>query len=213
MKRSICFAIALGLVMNVHAASTPTPDQALQMLTEGNNSFVNGTSKHVAYLAEAKDKLLEKQTPFAAIVGCSDSRVPPELIFDRGLGELFVIRDAGNVIGPIEQDSVDFAVAGLNVPLVVVLGHQNCGAVKATLDGNGSNVQLGSIVPLIESAFQNCPSMGNRSLVNAIYCNVKQAVATLKQAAPIAMLVQQNKVKVVGAYYEIASGKVIWITD
>src|SRR6267154_4677940 len=93
----------------LHAA-IPTPNKALSLVMEGNNHFVKGEMQHLSYLAEAKNKLLEKQTPFAVIVGCSDSRVPPEVIFDRGLGELFVVRVAGNVLGPIEIDSVEYGV-------------------------------------------------------------------------------------------------------
>lgn len=211
---SIFFLAALTSFAGINAVTpTPTPDQALQMLLEGNDNFVKGNLKHVSYLAEAKDKMLEGQNPFAVIVGCSDSRVPPELIFDRGLGELFVVRDAGNVVGPIEMDSVDFAVGALKVPLVVVLGHQNCGAVKATLAGKAKYPDLGSIIPLIESSLKDCEMIGNSSLADAINCNVSKGVKTLKNAPTIAPLLKEKKVKVVGAYYEIATGKVTLIRD
>jgi carbonic anhydrase len=190
-----------------------TPDKALQMLLSGNDNFFKGELNHVSHLAEAKDKLIDQQTPFAVIVGCSDSRVPPELIFDRGLGELFVVRDAGNVIGNIEMDSVEFAVASLKVPLVIVLGHQNCGAVKAALAGNGKHPELDCIIPLIEDALKNCQVNGEDKLINAIQCNVSKGVATLKNSPTIAPLLKQGKVKIVGAYYEIATGKVKLINN
>ncbi len=139
------------LLLIPHLSSAPvSPDQALQMLMEGNQRFVQGQVLHPSYSAEAKDKLLEQQNPIVAIVGCSDSRVPPELIFDRGLGELFVVRDAGNVVGPIEMDSVEFAAASLKVPLILVLGHQNCGAVKATLSGKQAHPELDNIFPSLK---------------------------------------------------------------
>jgi carbonic anhydrase len=180
---------------------------------EGNDHFVKGAMTHISYLSEAKDKTLDKQTPFAAIVGCSDSRVPPEIIFDRGLGELFVVRDAGNVVGPIEMDSVEFAVASLKVPLVVVLGHQNCGAVTAALSGQEKVPELDNIFPLIDGALKNCKMIGPDKLVSAIYCNVNKSVEILKNSPTIAPILAQKKVKVVGAYYEISSGKVHLISD
>jgi carbonic anhydrase len=199
------FGCALSLAAS---AASLTPEKALEQLLEGNAHFVSNTSVHDSYLKEAKDNLLEKQTPFAAIVGCSDSRVPPELIFDTGLGELFVIRDAGNVVGPIEMDSAEFAAASLKVPIIVVLGHQNCGAVKATLVGRENVPELDNIFPLIDAALHQCKMDEKDVLVNAIKCNVKKGVETLKQSPSIAPLLEQKKVKVVGAYYEIATGKV-----
>jgi carbonic anhydrase len=201
------FNCALPIALS-SAGPMPTPEKALEQLLEGNAHFVNNTSVHLSYLTEAKDNLLEKQTPFAAIVGCSDSRVPPELIFDTGLGDLFVIRDAGNVVGPIEMDSAEFAAATLKVPIIVVLGHQNCGAVKATLVGRENVPELDNIFPLIDAALHQCKIDEKDVLVNAIKCNVKKGVETLKQSPSIAPLLQQKKVKVVGAYYEIATGKV-----
>jgi carbonic anhydrase len=189
-----CFNIASAATQKI------TPDRALEMLLEGNDHFVKGKSTHPSYVAEAKDKLLEQQTPFA--------RVPPELIFDRGLGDLFVIRDAGNVIGPIEMDSAAFAVAKLNVPLVIVLGHQNCGAVKAALLGKDNVPELQNIFPLIDSALKGCDTIGENALVNAIHCNVKKSVEILKNSPMIAPLLAQKKVKIIGGYYDIATGKV-----
>lgn len=198
----------------VQAAETiMTPDAVLETLMKGNSRFVQGVTSHPSYPAEARDKLLEGQAPVAAIVGCSDSRVPPELIFDRGLGELFVVRDAGNVVGPIEMDSVEFAVAKLNVPLVIVLGHQNCGAVKATLAGKDNVPELEHILPLIDSALKNCDMIDGNTLINAIYCNVRKGVDILKNSPTIAPILARKKVKVVGAYYSIDNNKVTLIPD
>ncbi len=186
----------------------PSPDKALAMLMEGNEHFVKGKIIHLSYADEAKDKLLENQNPFAAIIGCSDSRVPPELIFDQGLGDLFVVRDAGNVVGPIEMDSVEFAVAKLNVPLVVVLGHQNCAAVKAALSGRDNVPELDNIFPLIDKAFHACQNNVPDELIEAIYCNIREGVEILKTSPTIAPFVAKKKVKIVGAYFDFESGKV-----
>lgn len=139
--------------------------------------------------------------------------VPPELIFDRGLGELFVIRVAGNVVGPIEMDSVEFAVARLNVPLVVVLGHQNCGAVRAALMGREHVPELETIYPLIDSALKSCEHIGANTVVDAINCNVKKGVETLQKSPTIAPLLAQKRVKVVGAYFDFETGKVNLISN
>jgi carbonic anhydrase len=211
------FLIAASLFVHgsIHAADTTqlNSSQVLSLLIEGNNHFITGKMRHLAYFEEAKDKLLESQMPVAVIVGCSDSRVPPELIFDRGLGELFVIRVAGNVVGPIEMDSVEFAVARLNVPLVVVLGHQNCGAVRAALMGREHVPELETIYPLIDSALKSCEHIGANTVVDAINCNVKKGVETLQKSPTIAPLLAQKRVKVVGAYFDFETGKVNLISN
>ena len=191
----------------------PTPSEALEMLMHGNKHFADGEITHLSYITEAKDKMLEKQTPFAVIIGCSDSRVPPELIFDRGLGDLFVVRDAGNVIGPIELDSVEFAVEKLKAPLIMVLGHQNCGAVRAALVGRHHVPELESIYPLIDSGLKSCKETAKDVLINAIYCNVKKGMDTLKKSPTIAPLLAKNKVKIVGAYFNIETGIVTIISE
>lgn len=212
MKAMITLLALLFSCSMADAAKPMTPDMALKMLMEGNDRFVQGKFTHTSYAAEARDKMVEKQTPFVAIVGCSDSRVPPELVFDRGLGELFVVRDAGNVVGAIEMDSVEFAVAKLNVPLIVVLGHQNCGAVKASLLGKDNVPELDNILPMIETALKGCDTIGANALANAIQCNVKYGVEILKKSPTIAPLLAKKQVKIVGAYYDIETGKVT-LTD
>jgi carbonic anhydrase len=204
--------VAFLQISNIYAQSI-SAEQALKLLKEGNERFSNGKSTHPSYVAAARDKMLEKQTPFVAIVSCSDSRVPPEIIFDRGLGELFVVRDAGNVIGAIEMDSIEFAVAHLHVPLIVVLGHQNCGAIQAALHGQSHVPELENIFPLIDEAFKGCVTIGSNSLVNAIHCNVKKGVETLKKSPTIAPIFAKHQVKIIGAYYDIETGKVSFLTE
>lgn len=191
----------------------PKSNQALTKLIEGNQRFIKKESCHPCPMNQAKNNLLEKQTPFAAIVGCSDSRVPPELVFDAGLGELFVVRDAGNVIGPIEMDSIEFAAAKLNVSLIVVLGHQNCGAIAAAIEGKDHVPELDQIYPYIDTALKSCNTGVQPSLIEAIKCNIKQGVNILHTSPTIAPLIKAQQLTILGAYFDIASGKVTFLED
>lgn len=211
MKYTTPLLTALCLLSTLTYAAerpkTPTPNQALKLLLDGNKRFVSKEFIH-KNLAQEAAELKEGQAPFAVIIGCSDSRVPPEIIFDQGPGDLFVVRDAGNVIGPIELDSTLFAVKKLNTPLVVVLGHQNCGAVKATLLGQAHVPELSNIFPIIERAIKQCKSSQGDILINAIKCNVKAGVQDLKTQPAIAELIKTNKLQVIGAYFDFEDGNV-----
>lgn len=132
-------------------------------------------------------QLVKGQHPFAVIVGCSDSRVPPEIIFDQALGDLFVVRVAGNVVGKIEIGSVEYAVEHLNVPLVVVVGHQKCGAVEATIDE------------------------GEELLDQTINQNIINVTKTLQRDLVIKTAIEEGKLKVFGAKYNLSSGKLEWL--
>ena len=157
MKFSILsLPIALLLASSAGAFSPPRPDQALQRLLDGNRRYVihqHGASP----LANRNLRLrtARRQTPFAVVLACSDSRVPPELIFDQRLGDLFVVRVAGNVVDPVVLGSVEYAVLNLGTPLVLVLGHTKCGAVTAALDpGKVPEGNLGAIVEAIRPAVE-----------------------------------------------------------
>ena len=189
--------------------TSSTPSQCLSLLLEGNDHFVKGEMQHLPNIAEAKDRLLESQSLMAVVVSCSDSRVVPNLIFDRTFGELFAIRIVGNVIGPIELNSVEFGVDKLKAPLVMVLGHQNCGAIKTYLSKPKGESNF--ILSLIDQALKNCKKPN--ILDNAIRCNVKYGVETLKKSPTIAKLIEQGKVKIVGAYFDFDTSKVSLITD
>ncbi len=204
------WTITLLTLCALSPLSALTPQSSLDKLTSGNDHFVKGEITHLSYTQEAKNKLLEKQMPIAAILGCSDARVPPELLFDMGLGELFVVRDAGNVVGPIEMDSVEFAAIHLGVPLVIVMGHQNCGAIQATLAGKAQVPELDNIFPYLEKALEHCP---HAQLIEAIHCNIRAGVRTLTSSPTLAPLIQQKKVQVIGAYFDFESGKVSWIEN
>ena len=185
-------------------------------LMAGNKRFVAGRPEGPRRRPEDYAPLAAGQFPQAAIIACSDSRVPPEILFDQGVGDLFVIRIAGNVIGgtgPVVKGSVEYAVAELKVPLIMVLGHSNCGAVKAAVKHIDDHEDLpGSIdelVNLIKPAVEQVRDKPGDMLANAIRANVELGVARLKGLEPIlAGPVRAGKLKVVGATYDLATGRV-----
>lgn len=193
-----------------------TADDALADLMAGNDRFVAGKTESPRRRPEDFRPLAAAQFPEAAIIACSDSRVPPEIMFDQGVGDLFVIRVAGNVIGgsgPVVKGSIEYAVAELKVPLVMVLGHSNCGAVKAAIEHIDQNDSLpgaiNGLVNLIKPAVEQVRGKPGDKLDNAIAANVALGVERLQGLEPIlAGPVAAGKVKVVGATYDLASGRV-----
>jgi carbonic anhydrase len=198
--------------------SPPKADDVLRKLLDGNRRFVAGkdTAAQKQRSPELRKAIAGGQNPFAVIVTCADSRVAPELLFDQGLGDLFVIRVAGNVIsgaGPVVKGSIEYAVAELGVPLILVLGHSKCGAVKAALAHCDAHDKLpGSIkelVNLIKPVVARIKDMKGDRLKNAIRANVTQGVEKLKSLQPIlATRLKKGRLKVVGATYDLLSGKV-----
>ena len=192
-------------------AADRAPDAVLARLLEGNKRFVDGKLIHPGRTPADFTPLAEGQAPVAIIVGCADSRVSPEVVFDQGVGELFVVRIAGNVIagaGAPVKGSIEFAVAELGARLIVVLGHGACGAVKAGIAHIDANDVLpGAIrdlVDLMRPAAQAVRGQPGDKLENAIKANVKQGVELLKGLDPIlSKLVKTGELKVVGAVYEL----------
>lgn len=194
----------------------PSPDEVLKQLLEGNKRFVKGESTHPRRKPEDFGPLAEGQAPLAVIVGCADSRVSPEILFDQGVGDLFVVRIAGNVVngaGPTIKGSIEYAVAELGVGLIVVLGHSKCGAVKAALkhlnDKDSLPGAINDLVNNIKPAVVKSKDEKGDPLENAIKANVEIGVERLKGLDPIlAEPVKKGKVKVVGAVYELSDGSV-----
>lgn len=178
-----------------------TPDQAIQSLIEGNKRYVKDQMECEKRMQERREALVGGQTPFAVVLGCSDSRVSPEIIFDQGLGDLFVVRVAGNVMGPDELDSINYAVH-IGAVLVVVLGHQDCGAVKAVLTGQTEEIK--SVATKISAAIHG----KDKDLPDAIHANVRGVVNELKQSPGIKKYMDQKKLDVIGAYYTLGDGHV-----
>ncbi|GGD50238.1 carbonic anhydrase [Aurantiacibacter arachoides] len=220
--------LVTGATASAHARSMPpaadpitalpptdlTPDQALALLRQGNAAFLRGEQPQVLPNPRRRLEMAAGQSPFAAYVTCSDSRVPPELLFGRGLGELFIIRNAGNTVDTVALGSIEYAVAVLGVPLVVVMGHESCGAVKAATEVVTDNATFpGSIGPMIEPIIPAVLAARGEDgdlLNNAIRANVRRVVRQLRQHTDPLLLEPQRegRLKVVGAYYDLNDGSV-----
>jgi carbonic anhydrase len=179
-------------------------------LLEGNRRLVEGPLTSLSEdLAILKQRTAEKQEPFAAVLACSDSRVPVELIFDQSIGHIFVGRVAGNVATTDVIASVEYGAAVLGLPLILVLGHANCGAVKAAIDGKEVPGQISALYLPLRPAVEQAGS----DLTEAIKANARIQARLLSTASPvIAGLVKSNKLKVLAAYYDISNGKVSMLT-
>jgi carbonic anhydrase len=190
----------------------PAADEALVRLIDGNRRFLRGEARSAAFRRETLAELATAQRPYATILGCSDSRVPPEWIFDTGLGEIFVVRVAGNILSPEVAGSLQYAGSYLQTPLFVVLGHEGCGAIAAALatkhEGEQfrSRVQLllTSIVPgLPEFDSQDAP---DEQLSRAVEANVRWTVRQILDSPEGRARVAEGQLKIVGAVYDIETG-------
>ncbi|NND60485.1 MAG: carbonic anhydrase [Gammaproteobacteria bacterium] len=196
--------------------NTVTHAEALDRLIAGNERYVSGNHQLDTRVAHANlTQLSQGQAPFAVILGCSDSRVPVEIVFDQGLGDLFVIRVAGNIVSPSQVGSIEFAASTFATQLVVVLGHSGCGAVTAALaaddDGGALPGSVDSIVNRIRPALTALPSgLGDEErLHQAVRINVQHSVDQLCNGSPILeQLLSTDKLAIVGAEYDMASGRV-----
>jgi carbonic anhydrase len=199
-----------------HAVS---PAKALQRLKEGNQRFVAGKPLHQRQNAARRAELVSGQQPFAAILGCSDSRVPLEIVFDQGLGDLFAVRVAGNVAGGDERGSLQYAVAHLHVPLLVVLGHERCGAVSAALSPPSELAKeadgVQELVARIVSNVKTLPASGDEAerIHQAVEANVRASLQQLKDAPVLKGKIAAGEFRVVGAVYELDGGRVRWLND
>ena len=183
--------------------------EALKILKEGNERFVAGELKHPHTSNTRRDNLTESQHPFAVVLSCADSRVVPELIFDQGLGDLFVIRVAGNIAKDKVLGSMEYAVKFLNSKLIIVLGHESCGAVGASLGDSDPGGHIGAIIEKIKPAVYMAKRMPGDHLTNAIQVNAQLVSEEIKEAKPILNeAVKQGGLEVISAYYELATGKV-----
>jgi len=200
------------------AASGISADEALRLLKEGNARYVEGKLQHPRQDRGRRAlTAAQGQHPLAAILTCSDSRVPAEIIFDQGIGDIFVIRVAGNVAATDEIGSIEYAVDHLAVPLVVILGHSQCGAVTAVLDDTKLPPNIADLVapikPAVDKAREANPDAAKDVLLKAaITGNVWQAVEDMLRQSPIIReKVRDNQVQVVGALYDLDSGQVQWL--
>lgn len=226
MKRLLTFPLLLIMLCAsiAWASGTPasilSPDQALERLMRGNERFVTGKPIHPnqdAFRRSSTGK--EGQRPYATILGCSDSREPVELIFDAGVGDLFVVRVAGNTTYADQAGTIEYGAEHLGVPLLVVLGHTKCGAVSAVINGDhvGGNIPalVANIIPAANKAKADNPSLAGAELIDkAIVANTWQSIEDLfKQSPEVRGLVQSGKMKVVGGVYDLEHGTVNWMGE
>lgn len=194
-----------------------SPAAAEQLLLEGNQRFISGKTLSKDFSSTRRsDLLMNGQHPFAVIMSCSDSRVPPELLFDQALGDLFVIRVAGNVIAPVELGSVEYAVEHLKVPLVVVLGHEECGAVTAAVQGGEVSGSIADITKKIKPSVNRAESLGltGKDLIEkSIDLNIENTLQDIAESSIIKEGMETNKVKIIGAKYDLDEGAVKLIND
>lgn len=214
---TIASATSLSLAQN---ANTPDakidPQSALGRLMEGNKRFVSGQSQRTGRTPADFATDAAGQAPFAAIIGCADSRVSPELVFDQDVGDLFVVRIAGNVFsgsGPLVKGSIEFAVAELGVRFIMVLGHSKCGAVAAAIQHIESTDALpgsiGGLVDLVKPAVVAAKGQPGDKLDNVIKANVQRCVARVKGLEPIlSKMVDKGELQVAGGVYELSTGAV-----
>lgn len=191
-----------------------TPDEALDLLRRGNQDFLADRPNRPPLDRDQRLRVAAGQQPFAAYVSCSDSRVPPELLFGRGLGELFIVRNAGNTTDIAALGSLEFAVSVLAVPLIVVMGHEACGAVQAAMSVVDENARfpgnIGKMIQPIIPAVLEARRSGRHDAESAARQNVRRVVRELREEASPVLLVPQaaGRLKVVGAYYHLGSGEV-----
>lgn len=222
--KTVRFALAAVFVIalvgchgstTIHADESALPSSVspLDALKAGNARFVAGQAVHSNQTVDRRTEVAAGQHPFAIIVGCSDSRVPPEIVFDQGLGDLFVVRVAGNIVDDHALGSIEYAAEHLHVPLVVVLGHDKCGAVDAAVSGGEVPGHIASIVDAIKPAVEEAKSEQGNLLDNAIDANIRRVVYEIRHSEPIlGHEVEAGKLTVVGARYKLDSGQVVFFS-
>lgn len=206
MKNFLSLFIFCIIAIPLYSTEEPfvEPDVAFQRLKEGNERFAKDLSSCPNRDMERRAELSTLQHPFATILGCADSRVSPDVVFDQGVGDLFVVRIAGNVMGPTELDSILYSVKHLKSSLIVVLGHENCGAVHAVLEGQTGDIP--AVAKLIEPAIKASKNLPGNRLEKAIKSNVQNVVDQLNSHQLFMDYVQSKKLKIVGGYYKLESG-------
>jgi carbonic anhydrase len=215
--RIATIVLSFFLLVSACKDETVTSRSPLEKLMDGNKRFKAGHPVHPDETLERIRELKKGQNPFAIIIGCSDSRVPPELIFDQGLGDVFSIRTAGNIIGDYELGSIEYAVEHLGCKLIVVLGHENCGAIKAYIENPEALKQNDHIKKIIdyiadEVEEKTLPEADKHLVDKAVRANILHGVHYIKNSQPILKpLFEKKEITVVGAYYDLDNGEVLII--
>ena len=186
--------------------------EALDQLQAGNQRFVAGASQHPHCSPARRAELTGGQSPFATVITCADSRVPVELLFDQGLGDVFVIRVAGNIADDAVLGSIEYASLHLGVNLVVVMGHQSCGAVNAAVDGSSTGTHIDSLIDAIRPAVESAASEGEDDLLErSIRHNATMVANQVRGSDPVLSGLGPSGVVVTPAYYDLGTGEVSWL--
>jgi carbonic anhydrase len=219
-----CLAVVglIGINQFASGADPAHPDQpsvapaeAISKLKEGNGRYTSGSLQHPGQTTERRTELAKTQHPFAAILCCSDSRVPPEVVFDQGLGDLFIVRVAGNVINDEGLGSLEYTVDHLGTRLILVLGHQRCGAVDAARETIAAKGKApGHIQSLVTAIKPAVEATAKEDLDATIKANVKHVVDSVRSSAPILKAaIDSGKIQVIGGYYSLDTGAVTFLDE
>lgn len=214
MKPNRCLIFAATVAMSSWAiAADPTtpsvpPDEALSRLKAGNERFASSKESAGKPVAARRAETAQAQHPFALVVGCADSRTAPEIVFDQNIGDLFVVRTAGNLVDDYALGSIEYAVEHLGVRLIVVLGHERCGAVTAALAGPSAPGHMNALVRDIQPAVAATKGKEGDRLANAIHENDAAVAAKIRKQAQLGELA--SPVRIVEGYYDLDTGKVEW---
>ena len=222
IARSLVVPVICGLLLGpvqafgeppaAHTATTETSvtaTEGLVLLKEGNDRYVRHEATHPDQTPERLAALTSGQHPFAIILSCSDSRVPPEIVFDQGLGDLFVIREAGNTLNDVVLGSIEYAVEHLGSPLIVVMGHEKCGAVTAAMSGHAEGGHIPALTKPISPVIVEAKKMPGDPVQNAVLLNARRVAKQLSQSGPfLNQGVTSGKLTIVTAVYDVTSGKV-----
>jgi carbonic anhydrase len=208
IQKALWTSVAAATLLGADHART-NPGQVLKELKAGNRRYVASRLAHPHQDAARRFEVAKGQHPGAVVLTCSDSRVPPEILFDEGLGDLFVIRVAGNIVTDEVLGSIEYAAEHLGSSLIVVLGHERCGAVEAAVQGGHAHGHIESLVRAIRPAVEPAKGNAGDTLERAVRFNVQRAVGQLRTAKPILSdLNQQGAVKIIGGIYDLDTGAV-----
>jgi len=203
---------AIATEMPPSVTQSLTPDAALKKLIEGNQRFIQHQPQYPNQSAVRLQEVAQAQHPFATILSCADSRVPAEIVFDQGIGDIFDVRIAGNIATPEAIGSIEYAVTLLGTPLLMVLGHERCGAVTAAVKKEALLGDISTFVKAIKPSVEKVKSQPGDAVENAVVANVQDQIERLQRSQLLTEQVQSGKLKIVGGRYDLDTGRVTIIT-